>query len=104
MSDLTLGSDPKGRWQPVRVTLMGPVTLDERDDLAWAECHPALGLAGQTHQLVLLQPRLLYHSLWAVGDGGVPVYVCVTTPEHETSDRLTRTNVTVLDWGEVHAT
>jgi hypothetical protein len=82
---------------------MARVTLDERDDLAWAECHPPLGLAGRTYPLVLLQPRYRRESLWSVGDDPVAVYVCVTAEEHETSDQLTRRQLRVLDWGEVRA-
>ena len=100
---LVLTSVPKGKWEPLRVTLMSQVTLDERDDLAWAECGPPLRVDGERFGLVILQPRYRYESLWAVG-AGVEVYVCTTASRHEASDQLSRANVRVLAWGHLTST
>lgn len=98
---LQLSSESGTTWGPLRVTLMSPVALDERDDLAWAECEPPLRLGGETFHLVLLQPRYRYLSLWEVGADAVPVYVCVTSGPDESAERLTRKQVRVVTWALV---
>lgn len=97
---LQLASVPKDKWEPLTVHLLDRVTLEERDDLAWVECEPALRVAGGVHPLVLLQPRYRHESLWSVGSG-VEVYVCTASPSHIAADSLSRKHVRVLAWGLV---
>lgn len=98
---LLLSSVPLGKWEPLRVTLMSQVTLDERQDLAWAECEPELRVDGRCYHVVLLQPRYKSESLWDVGLREVEVYVCSTAPGNEAAGRLSRSQVRVLSWGVV---
>jgi hypothetical protein len=98
---LHLDSEPAGKWDTLRVALMSPVTLDERSDLAWAECEPSFRVNGQIHHLVLLQPRYGGDSLWDIGTRSIPVYVCTTRSEHLTNESLSRPAVRVLEWAVV---
>jgi|tagenome__1003787_1003787.scaffolds.fasta_scaffold16877693_1 hypothetical protein len=97
--------DPEDLFEATEVTLVSPLRVGNRDDLAWARVDPPIRLMDKDRHVIALGTRHAGDSLWDLSKGGSPVHVYVLLANGDGSELgpdLTADIVTIAAWGLLH--